>query len=334
MSLYIDQKYLSLISNKLPLFKKKKDHTYNCRCIICGDSAKKKNKARGYFFSHKTNMFYKCFNCDVSMQFATFLKKLDETIYNEYRMESYSDKNIGNVNTMVFEQPKFKSKPQKLLDDIVVSLSELDKEHEAVKFANSRNIPVNKFKDIYYIDEIKKIVKLNSDYETSIRSTEPRLVFPFYDEDKNLTAVTCRAIRGEALRYITVKLHDDKPLIYNLNSIDPQKIVYVVEGPIDSLFIDNCIAVAGLSMNRIKNLKIVKNNLVIVHDNQPRNKEVCNVIEKTISEGYNCVIWPQTIEQKDVNEMVNFNINVVRVIKENTFSGLQAKVKFVGWKRI
>ena len=61
MSLYIDQKYLNLISNKLPLFKKKKDHTYNCRCIICGDSAKKKNKARGYFFPHKTTMFYKCF---------------------------------------------------------------------------------------------------------------------------------------------------------------------------------------------------------------------------------------------------------------------------------
>ena len=53
MSLYVDQKYLNLISNKLPLFKKKKDSTYNCRCIICGDSQKKKNKARGYFFANK-----------------------------------------------------------------------------------------------------------------------------------------------------------------------------------------------------------------------------------------------------------------------------------------
>ena len=93
MSLYIDQKYLSLISNKLPLFKKKKDHTYNCRCIICGDSAKKKNKARGYFFSHKTNMFYKCFNCDVSMQFATFLKKLDSLgIFEKVRLKRVVEK--------------------------------------------------------------------------------------------------------------------------------------------------------------------------------------------------------------------------------------------------
>ncbi len=334
MSLYIDQKYLNLISNKLPLFKKKKDHTYNCRCVICGDSAKKKNKARGYFFPHKTTMFYKCFNCDISMQFSTFLKRLDQTIYNQYRLEAYTDNHTGNVNTMIFEQPKFKTKSEKLLSSIVTKLTDLPEDHEAVLFCLKRNIPKRKFEGIYFIDEIKKIVELNSDYETSIRSTEPRLVFPFYDEDKNLTAVTCRAIRGEALRYITVKLHDDKPLIYNLNSIDRQKIVYVVEGPIDSLFIDNCIAIAGLSISRINSLDIPKNNLVVIHDNQPRNREVCNVIEKTIEQDYRCVIWPQTIDQKDINEMVNYNINVERVVRENTVNGLQAKIKFVEWKRI
>ena len=334
MSLYIDQKYLNLISNKLPLFKKKKDHTYNCRCIICGDSAKKKNKARGYFFPHKTTMFYKCFNCDVSMQFSTFLKKLDQTVYNQYKLESYSDNNFGNVAPMVFEQPKFKTKSQKLLDNIVINLSELDEEHEAVKFCLNRNIPKDKFCKIYYIDQINKIVKLNKDYETSIRSKEPRLVFPFYDEDKNLTAVTCRGIRGEALRYITVKLQDNKPLIYNLDSVNLQKIVYVVEGPIDSLFIDNCIALAGLSISKINGLKIPKQNLVVIHDNQPRNKEVCNIVEKTIDQGYRCVIWPQTVDKKDVNDMVNFNYNVKKIISENTFNGLEAKAKFIGWKRI
>ena len=79
MSLYLDQKYLTLISNRLPLFKKKKDNTYNCRCIICGDSAKKTTKARGYFFPNKNKLFYKCFNCDVAMAFSSFLKQLDQT---------------------------------------------------------------------------------------------------------------------------------------------------------------------------------------------------------------------------------------------------------------
>ena len=91
MSLYLDQKYLLLISNKLPLFHKKKDNTYNCRCILCGDSTKKLRKARGYFFAYKTELRYKCFNCDASMQFGTFLKNLDGNTYQQYSLERYSE---------------------------------------------------------------------------------------------------------------------------------------------------------------------------------------------------------------------------------------------------
>ena len=332
MSLYVDQKYLSLISNKLPFFKKKKDNTYNCRCIICGDSQKKKNKARGYFFPHKTTMFYKCFNCDISMQFSTFLKKIDQLLYNQYRLETYSDKNTSNVSSMVFEQPKFKKKSQKLFDDIVVNLENLNVNHEAIKFCLNRNIPKNKFKNIYFIDEINKIVELNKDYEVSITSKEPRLVFTFYDENNNLTAVTCRGIRGEALRYITVKIKDDKPLIYGLESIDNKKIIYVVEGPIDSLFLDNSIAIAGTSLSKLYSK--INFDMVVIYDNQPRNKQVCEQIEKAIDNQYSVVIWPQNIVQKDINDMVNSKLDVKKIIKENTFTGLHAKMKFVGWKRI
>ena len=100
------------------------------------------------------------------------------------------------------------------------------------------------------------------------------------------------------------------------------------------MFIDNCIALAGLSISKINGLKIPKQNLVVIHDNQPRNKEVCNIVEKTIDQGYRCVIWPQTVDKKDVNDMVNFNYNVKKIITENTFNGLEAKAKFIGWKRI
>ena len=160
------------------------------------------------------------------------------------------------------------------------------------------------------------------------------MVLPFYDELGQLSGVTCRALRGEALRYITVKVKDETPLIFGINDIDKKKPIHVVEGPIDSLFVDNCIAVGGTSFGKLSQLNLPKDNLVIIFDNQPRNKEVCAIIEKNIDQGYKVVIWPQTLQEKDINDMVLAGKNVTRIIKENTFSGLTAKAKFYSWKRV
>ena len=142
MSLFLDQKYLSLISNRLPLFKKK-GGSYNCRCIICGDSSKKSNKARGYFYSNKDKLMYKCFNCDASMYFSTFLKNLDQLLFNQYSFENYAEnKPLSNTKPeMVFEQPQFKKPEERLLDKMLDRLDELPIDHEAVQFCLNRKIP-------------------------------------------------------------------------------------------------------------------------------------------------------------------------------------------------
>ena len=336
MSLFLDQKYLSLISNRLPLFRKKKDGVYNCRCIICGDSSKKKNKARGYFFNNKNKLMYKCFNCDASMYFSTFLKTIDAALFNEYSLESYVEgKPLSNTQPeIVFEQPQFKPKEERLLDKLLERLDSLPEDHEAVQFCLNRKIPKNRFDKIYFIENIKDIVQLNDTYKESIRTEEPRIVFPFYDEEGLLTAVTCRAIRGEALRYITVKVANDKPLIFGLDSVDKNKDIYVVEGPIDSLFIQNSVAISGTSLDKVNFTSLDKDKLIVVFDNQPRNKEVCNIISKTIDKDYKVVIWPQTIEEKDINDMVLAGKNVSQIISKNAFRGLEAKAKFIGWKRV
>lgn len=336
MSLFLDQKYLSLISNRLPLFRKKKDGVYNCRCIVCGDSSKKKNKARGYFFNNKNKLMYKCFNCDASMYFSTFLKTIDAALFNEYSLESYVEgKPLSNTQPeIVFEQPQFKPKEERLLDKLLDRLDSLPEDHEAVQFCLKRKIPKNRFDKIYFIKNIKDIVQLNDTYKESIRTEEPRIVFPFYDEEGLLTAVTCRAIRGEALRYITVKVANDKPLIFGLDSVDKNKDIYVVEGPIDSLFIQNSVAISGTSLDKVNFTSLDKDRLIVVFDNQPRNKEVCNIISKTIDKDYKVVIWPQTIEEKDINDMVLAGKNVSQIISKNAFRGLEAKAKFIGWKRV
>lgn len=337
MSLFLDQKYLMLISNRLPLFKKKKDAVYNCRCILCGDSVKNRHKARGYFFQYKTDLRYKCYNCDVSISFGNFLRDLDAMTYSQYSLERYSEghsKAANAVPEFKFEEPVFKTSDERLLDKLLDRLDTQGVDNEAVLFCEQRKIPKEKFKQLYYISNIKDIVQLNDSYKESIKGEEPRLVLPFYDELGQLSGVTCRALRGEALRYITVKVKDNTPLIFGINDIDKKKAIHVVEGPIDSLFVDNCIAVGGSSFSKLAQLDLPKDNLVIIFDNQPRNKEVCAIIEKNIDQGYKIVIWPQTLQEKDINDMVLAGKNVSRIIKENTFSGLTAKAKFYSWKRV
>ena len=331
MSLFLDQKYLSLISNRLPLFKRKDDFLYNCRCIICGDSVKKRHKARGYFFKYKNELRYKCHNCDASMSFGGFLKTFDSNLHTQYRLEKYSEGHTPQQTPkLVFEEPKFLSKDEKLIDKLLDRLDTLPEDNEGVQFCIKRQIPKDKFKQIYFINNVKDIVQLNDKYKESIKGEEPRIVLPFFDEAGQLAGVTCRALRGEALRYITVKIKDEVPLIFGLNELNKDKPVYVVEGPLDSLFLSNSIAVAGTALSKTSNLL---KDIVFVYDNQPRNKELCKIVEKSINAGNKIVIWPQHIEEKDINDMVLNNINVKRIIKENTFNGLTAKAKFMAWKR-
>ena len=177
-------------------------------------------------------------------------------------------------------------------------------------------------------------MQLNESYKELIKTEEPRLILPFYDDLGQLSGITCRALRGEALRYITVKVKEETPLVFGVNEIDPSKPVYVVEGPIDSLFLDNAIAVGSSSLGKIKQLKNQDVDYVMVFDNQPRNKELCKLIGRAIDSNYKIVIWPQTIQEKDINDMVLVNRNVAKIIKENIFQGLEAKMKFIGWKRV
>ena len=258
-------------------------------------------------------------------------------MYAEYSLEKLSENgSLTRSNTLPkvkFEQPVFKPAEERLLDKILDRLDTLPDDNEAVQFCLGRQIPRDRFKQLYFIKNVKDIATLSDKYKGTIQNEEPRLVLPFFDTNSQLSGVTCRAMRGEALRYLTVKVKEDTPLIFGIDTVDKTKPIHVVEGPIDSLFVDNCIAVAGTSFGKLWELNLSKEKLIVIFDNQPRNKEVCKLISKNIDLGFHVVIWPQTIEEKDINEMVVAGRNIKKIIKDNTFVGLTAKAKFIAWKR-
>ena len=333
MSEYIDVKYINLLSPRLDRYKVKTNSpfTANFRCPICGDSKKNRHKARGYVFSRKGGLFYKCHNCGMGASLGNLMKEIDPTLYNQYVMERYKEGNVrqshANVATLMDFEPKFKKKT--LLDEILDPV----KGTTAEKYLRDRKIPESRWDELYYIDNIEKIEQLSDKYKDRIIGNEARLVLPFYDRDSKLVGVTCRALGDERLRYVTVRVNEDKPMVYGLDKVDITKDIYVTEGPLDSLFLDNAVAVGNTDLKQVSNI-LPFERLVFIFDNQPRNKELVKIINRAIEGGARMVIWPENILEKDINDMVLKGFDVKQVISNHTFSGLELKLQFTKWKKV
>jgi transcription elongation factor Elf1 len=323
---FVDVKYINLISTRFQKFKKIKNNLYNFRCPICGDSQKNKNKARGYLYQVKNNTNFKCHNCGVNISFNNFLKKIDSVIYKQYTFEKFKDGKTGRNFTadepvFKFEAPKFKQK---------INLPKASENKDGSEYLRSRRLDPNKF---YYAEKFKEWVNSIKKTFDDIKYDESRIIIPlFYNQ--NLIGIQGRSLdfgNPKSVKYITVMFNDDAPKIYGLDEIQKDKTVYITEGPFDSTFIRNAIAMCGADAD-ISNWGI--NDPVWIYDNEPRNREILSRISRVIEMGQKVVIWPSSIKEKDINDMVLSGLDVQSVIESNTHSGLEAKLKFNTWKKI
>lgn len=321
----IDSKYIGLISSRLQKFKRVKANLYNFRCPICGDSQKHKNKARGYFYQIKTNTNYKCHNCGASLSFNNFLKQIDATLHKQYILEKFKEGHAGGRNFVV-EEPKFDfTKP------VFKPKLDLPKASEvpiAREYLSKRRLDPTKF---YFAKKFQEWTNKQKQTFDNIVRDECRIVIPLYDTNSELIGFQGRSLGPNSIKYITVMLNDNKPKIYGLEKINEREPIFIVEGPFDSTLVENSIAMCGSDVDiRTYNWS----DYIWVFDNEPRNREINNRVSKIIDRGDKVVIWPNHIKQKDINDMVLSNIDVMSVLKSNTYSGLKAKVKFNNWKKI
>ena len=320
----IDSKYVGLVSSRLQKFKRVKSDLYNFRCPICGDSQKHKNKARGYIYQVKNNTNFKCHNCGSSMSLNNFLKTMDTTLHKQYTLEKFKEGHTGRnfvveEPTFTFTKPVFKTK---------LDLPKASENPVARRYLEKRKLNPEKF---YFTDSFKRWTNTKKRTFDTIGRDESRIIIPLYNQDKDLIGFQGRSLVPNSVKYITVMLDDEAPKAYGLDTIRTDAPVYVTEGPFDSTFIPNAIAMCGADAD-ISSWGI--DNAVWIYDNEPRNREIVNRINKTIDLGESVVIWPNGLEQKDINDMVLSGHDVVSMIKLNTYSGLEAKVKFNSWKKV
>jgi hypothetical protein len=236
--------------------------------------------------------------------------------------------------TAVFEKPKFTTDgPLKSLKKI----SQLDWDHPAKQYVVNRKIPNPYHAKLFYVSKFKAFVNhLKPNKFSSIDEDEPRLIIPFIDKTGAVFGFQGRSFDKNAkIRYITIILDESKPKIFNYDTVDVNQLVYVFEGPIDSMFIPNSLAMAGSDVN-LEFLNIKPENIVMVYDNEPRNKEIMKKVEKSIEKGYNVVIWDSYLEQKDINDMVLAGkdpVEVHQLIKGSTYRGLEAMLMLKQWRK-
>ena len=320
----VDSKYVGLVSSRLLKFKRVKADLYNFRCPICGDSKKSKSKTRGYFYAINSNVNFRCHNCGASMSFNNFLKQIDPVLQKQYTMEKFKEGHSGGRNFVV-EEPKFTFEPPKFKPKL--DLPKASENPAAKKYLENRKLNADKF---YYTDKFKAWSNSQKQTFDSVKYDEPRIIIPLFYKN-TFVGFQGRSLGPSKVKYITVMINDDAPKIYGLDNIRRDAPVFITEGPFDSTFIRNSIAMCGADAD-VSRWGI--SNPIWIYDNEPRSAEITRRVQSAIDSQQTVVIWPSNIPQKDINDMVLAGHDVQSVIESNVYSGLKAQLQFNTWKRI
>ena len=337
MSNFIDTKYLHLISSQLEQYKRKNESLYNFRCPFCGDSQSDKKKARGYVFLKEGNYIFKCHNCGIGSSLGNLIKYVNPQMFKEYSLERFGDRERKPVSAKTNTGIKFKKKPDYLKTPLgkLKKVSQLKFDHPVKKYVNNRKLPPESHSRLFYSPKFYAFVnQMVPGKIPHVVKDEPRLIIPLLDVDNKLLGFQGRAFGKSNNKYITIMMEEGNPKVFGLDTVDFSKEVFVLEGPIDSLFVPNAIAMAGADVSGLERHSGVK--FTFVYDNEPRSKEIVNRVEKTIQQGYSIVLFPDYIEQKDINDMIMAGMpreEILDVISNNTFKGLEAKAMLSKWRK-
>jgi transcription elongation factor Elf1 len=339
----VESKYVRLISSRLRNFKQKKDYLWNFSCPICGDSQKNKTKARGYVFPKGNNLFYRCHNCGVSISVGNFIKAVDESLYKEFVLEKYKSgetNNTRSANTILnIPSPRFDKLVKQKVFEHAEWVDKLPSGHFCLVYCAKRHIPSNILSKLLFTPHYKQFCDALVPNHGKTIVDDARLVIPFYDEYNELIAVSGRALEtgDKTLRYITLRTNDSQDkLIFGMDRVDLNQTVKIVEGPVDSLFLKNCIASGDANLVLCADA-ISSDKIVLIFDNEPRNKEIVKMMQNAIGLKYDVVIWPDTIGGKDINEIIlsgKSQDEIEEIISSNTFRGIEAQLKFNMWKKV
>jgi hypothetical protein len=335
--LYVDEAWMKGLSLGLLRFRKVKPNVYVCRCPFCGDSKKSTTTTRFFFYVRKGSLNVQCKNCNYSRSFYNFVFDYSPQRFEEYKKETLLHSFTTKKKKNPVEKPINKlinKKEEKLLTCLnnTINCATLPDNHPAITYLCGRGFKKAQIERLLYTDDFKSVcMQLSKSSSKNLLENEPRIVIPFYDESGNIKLIQGRALKNSKMKYITIKTHDEVTKIYGLENLDKTKTTYCVEGPLDSLFVENCVATCDANLTR-------SDANVLIFDNESRNEQIVKLIESAIDQGRSVVIWPNSTDKKqDINDMIQSGISqklLMGVIRKRTFKGLMARLEFNKWKKV
>lgn len=347
MSMFLEERYLMLLSHRLEKFLEK-PNCWTFRCPICGDSKKSQSKRRGFIIRdvEKDRLFFTCKNCGVSKKFTSFLHDFDPDLYRDFRAELFRERGgrlyAKPMPKIEVERPDFGVIEER--KKFLCGLDELPKNHPAVVYMLNRLVPEHMLCRVGYTEEVKKLVrclfgetKYTDDNCFPGDEHEPRLVFGLYTPDGKLVGFQARSIDpncDKRFRFLTYNQDGGKGF-FGVQHLDPTKRVYVVEGCTDSLFLPNCVAVCTSALGRYYN---THDDVVYVSDNEPRNAEIVKIVNGLINNNKSVALLPECYTGMDINDLVLKGGMTPQEAKDLidscVVSGVSAKLKFSMWKKV
>jgi len=292
---------------------------------------------------------FNCHNCGESGSIGKFIYLYRNDLWAEYRFAVFKETGEGNADKSIKMEIE-ETKPVDILNDVVdgkypnnvfdllTPINDLKDGHFAKEYVKNRGFNTKAMSLLYFAEDFNALARqvskdLNEEKLSNIK-VEPRLVIPMWTKDGIFKAVQGRSFENgvNVLRYITIKRYASDDKIYGEDRLVKNKPVFVVEGPLDSLFIPiNCIATCDSNLTKTK-----YDNTIYIFDNQYRNKDICKKITKAIDDGCKVVLFPDNVVGKDINEMVQHHghMQTLQIIVNNVYSGFKAKLKWANLRGI
>lgn len=331
---FLQVSYAKILGSRLEKFRTKRESPYLAvaKCPICNEGTSK-TKTRFYLYEKSHTINCVCHNCNVSCSLSKFLQLYHKTLFDEFKFDKFRTNDTKpTIKKIDFTPAKIVVKSNRILDLPLVS--ELPPDHPARLYIESRKLPDYPF---YFTERFYNFSSQFNDEFKSTKKDEPRIIIPFFDRKRNIFAYQGRDLIGKAKqKYITVKIKPDAPLLFGLKDLNIEEQMILVEGPLDSLFLPNCIASVNASLAATAKwflTGINKNptDLTLVLDNEARSKQICAEYKKAIMSGLKIVIWPKNHKEKDINEIFLSGKDPIKIIMENTYVGLAAELQFSSW---
>jgi hypothetical protein len=312
----------------LPLLKKV-GGKFHFRCPICGDSKRNERKKRGWIIDHRGSYFYQCYNCGYNRPFHLFLRQYYHSLYIEYLKVTFKQER----KTQHKEIPKVIDRIEYDQIEDIPRILDLDPEHSARRYLTERKIPFKAFSELFFTYNYQAWINTRVPKFETIPMLDCRVVLPIYSIHKKLLGAQGRSMTKGDIRYLTILFNEGELNVSGLDKVKRTEQIFVTEGFFDSLFLPNAISMNSSSVDLERLTEISnKDNFVFVYDNERRNREIKRRMEKVARAGFRIVVWPRMVIDwgKDINDMVLKNHDVhdiMGVMKENTFSGIEARTR-------